>query len=172
MRLDVKFESGVPRRRGRIRENSTNEETGVDGIPVNVVVSVLIARWQTRLFGLNDYLRSTFGVDAPQPLPTSLHLSQMMDGNVKTAHIGWMFAAVWIVDGGIAREVPLNYDRRRRFETDDSGTYHIRPSYSFVHKGNKLLLSERYGPNLKHRSLGRLASHNTCVAVDWTTLWH
>jgi len=137
-------------------------------VPIGVVVDLLAAHWRTRLGRLDSYLRSTFGLAAPHPLPVRVHLSQMSDGSVNPPDIGHMFAAVWQIDADGVRMVPLDFEWRTRWDTDESGTYYLMTSYSFVAGDGELLLSERYGPGLVHRSHGR-AVGSTVLAFEWTT---
>lgn len=140
-------------------------------MPISVVVDLLVSHWRMRLANLDGYLWATFGVPAPSPRPVRLHLSQMADGSVHPENIGHMFAAVWVVEDCDIREAPLNFEWRTRWDTDDSGDYYRMPAYSFVAEAGELLLSERFGPRLVHRSHGRLLQ-GAAVAVEWTTLWH
>jgi hypothetical protein len=139
--------------------------------PIKSVVELLATHWRTRLAGLNSYLLSTFGVPAPENLPTSLHLSQMSDGSVNPQNIGHMFAAVWLVQVDSIQEVPLGFQNRTRWDKDESDAYYLMHAYSFVLEGDELLLSERYGPGLVHRSRGRVIAESP-LAVEWETLWY
>ena len=140
-------------------------------VPIAAVVELLAERWRVRCRDLDSFLRSTFGVPAPQPIPTRLHLSQMADGTIRPENIGHDFAAVWLVETGGLREVPLNFEWRTRWDTDPSDAYYLMHAYSFVAEGGELLLSERYGPGLVHRSRGRLVP-GTPLTAEWTTCWH
>ena len=141
------------------------------GLPINSVVDLLADHWRTRLASLESYLLSLFGEPAPVLLPTSLHLSQMADGTVHPQNIGHMFAAVWLVKAGSIQEVPLDFQNRTRWDTDASDKYYLMHAYSFVLDGNELLLSERYGPRLVHRSLGRIVIESP-LTIKWETLWY
>lgn len=140
-------------------------------VPIPAVVELLAERWRARCRDRGDYLRSTFGVFAPAPLPTRLHLSRMADGSVRPENIGHDFAAVWVVEAGGVRPVPLDFEYRTRWDTDTSDTYYLMHAYSFVAEGEEVLLSERYGPQLRQRSRGRLVSGPPLTA-EWSTLWH
>ena len=43
-------------------------------VPIAEVVELLAERWHARCRDLDNYLRSTFGVPAPKPIPARLHL--------------------------------------------------------------------------------------------------
>jgi hypothetical protein len=135
------------------------------------VVGLLAERWRARCRDMESYLHSTFGVLAPKSIPKRLHLSQMADGTIHPENIGHAFAAVWLVEASGIREVPLNFEWQTRWATDESDTYYLMHSYSFVADGGDLLLSERYGPGLKHRSRGRLIA-GLPLEAEWTTCWH
>lgn len=135
------------------------------------VVELLAERWRARCRELDSYLRSTFGVPAPTLIPARLHLSQMADGTVRPAKIGHMFAAVWVVEASEIQEVPLDFEWRTRWNTDETDHYYLMHAYSFVAEGGELLLSERYGPELTHRSRGRFVPGPPLTA-EWVTLWH
>lgn len=143
----------------------------VPEVPIVEVVELLVERWRARCRDLDGYLRSTFGIPAPDPIPTRLHLSQMADGTIHPEDIGHNFAAVWLVDAGGIREVPLNFEWQTRWDTDESDRYYLMHSYSFVAEDGDLLLSERYGPGLVHRSRGRLVTGPPLTA-KWDTCWH
>lgn len=140
-------------------------------VPITAVVELLAERWRARCHCLDDYLRTTFGVPAPASIPARLHLSQMADGTICPEQIGHLFAALWLVDAGGVREVSLDFEWCTRWDTDESGLHYLMHAYSFVAEGEELLLSERYGPGLKHRSRGRLVS-GLPLRVAWRTSWH
>ena len=76
-----------------------------------------------------------------------------------------------MIEGEAIREVPLNFEWQTRWNTDESDTYYLMHAYSFVAEGGELLLSERYGPGLVHRSRCRLVPGPRLTA-EWTTCWH
>ncbi|MGL6075871.1 MAG: hypothetical protein ACRC8S_17075 [Fimbriiglobus sp.] len=135
------------------------------------IIELLAERWRTRCRDLDGYLRATFGVSAPPMIPERLFLSQMVDGTIHPENIGHDFAAVWLVERDTVREVPLNFEWRTRWDTDESDCYYLMHSYSFVSEGDELLLSERYGPGLTHRFRGRL-SIGPPLSAEWVTCWH
>jgi hypothetical protein len=140
-------------------------------VPIAALVELLGERWRIRCGVLEYYLRSTFGVAAPAVIPARLHLSQMADGTVCPENIGHNFAAVWLVECDVVRQVPLDFEWQTRYDTDESSTYYLMHAYSFVVEGDKLLLSERYGPGMVHRSRGRLIP-GPPLSAAWTTSWH
>jgi hypothetical protein len=139
-------------------------------VPIMTLVGLLADRWRSRCRDLDNYLRSTFGVPAPNPIPTRLHLSQMANGSVRPENIGSMFAAVWLVELGSVREVPLDFEWQTRWNTDELDIYFLTHAYSFVVEGEDILLSERYGSALRHRSRCRLFIGPPLTA-DWSTCW-
>lgn len=140
-------------------------------MPIAAVAELLAERWRARCRDLDNYLRSTFRMPAPEAIPARLHLSQMADGSFRPENIGHMFAAVWMVEAGGVRPVPMDFEWRTRWATDESDTYYLMHAYSFVAEGGEMLLSERYGPRLVHRSRGRLVVGPPLTA-EWTTCWH
>lgn len=140
-------------------------------LPNIEVVELLVEHWRARCRDFDNYLHATFGMPAPMCIPTRLHLSQMADGSIYPENIGHDFAAVWLIEGLSIQKVPLNFEWQTRWDTDESDTYYLMHSYSFVIEGEELLLSERYGPNLIHRSRGVLAKEQP-KSVKWTTCWH
>lgn len=140
-------------------------------VSIAAIVELLAERWRTRCRDLDTYLRSTFGVSAPDSIPARMHLSQMADGTIHPENIGHNFATVWLVEADRIQEVPLNFEWQTRYDTDESDTYYLMHAYSFVSEGGELLLSERYGSGMLHRSRGRL-NVGPPLTAEWTTCWH
>jgi hypothetical protein len=89
-------------------------------VSISQVVTLLAAHLRGRLAELDSYLRTTFGVPAPVPLPVMLHLSQMEDGSVNPPNIGHNFASVRLVEADAVPVVALDFEWRTRFRTDKS----------------------------------------------------
>src|SRR5262245_57134049 len=95
----------------------------------------------------------------------------MLDGSMPE-NLGRVAAAAWVVEGGVAVPVPVNHEWERMYATDPSDTFYLRPSYLFYRDGGEVLLSERYGPRMTHRSCGRVSSAGGAWQMEWTTRWH
>ncbi len=104
-------------------------------VSIAAVVELLAERWRTRCRDLDAYLRSTFGVPAPDSIPSRLHLTQMADGTIDPENIGHYFSVAWLVEADEIQEVPLNFEWQTRYDTDESDTYYLMHSYSFVAEG-------------------------------------
>lgn len=76
-----------------------------------------------------------------------------------------------MVSDGALNEVALDFGWEKMYDLDESGTFYIMPSCLFCLRGNEMLLSERFGPELKRRLLGKLVHRNDSLKVEWTTLW-
>jgi len=138
----------------------------------DVATALIIRHWRQRLAGLPEYLRATFAVELSGFMPSALRLVRMRDGSIRPENIGREAAAVWIVEGGEARAVPFGHEWERTWDTEPSDVFYLRPSYLFYRDGCEVLLSERYGPSVAHRSLGRISQVGGVWEVEWATCWH
>lgn len=143
----------------------------MDEIPIHVILERLVAHWKTRIQGFDVYFRSIFNVAEPKPLPRRLRLGQISDGSIRPENIGHELAALWLVDADGILSVPLNFEWRTQWDTDESDTYFLTSTYFFVSEGNELLLSERYGPGFFHRLYGQIVNAPE-YSIEWKSLWH
>jgi hypothetical protein len=94
----------------------------------------------------------------------------MADGNVASGDIGGKYSRKWVLREGVLRLVPLDYAYDEMYVQDQNGETYVSPSFLFCVEGDEVLLSERYGPSLKHRLRGRIQSGRQSQ-IEWTSIW-
>lgn len=136
------------------------------------VIHNLVDLWKERLPCLHDYLQATFGYSPVEPLEvTRLFLAQMADGDITTDNMGGVYSLKWVFSRGVLQAVPLDFAYDEMYETDPTGNLYLSPSFLFCHQEDVVLLSERYGPSLKHRVRGHLVNHGKKATIEWKTIW-
>lgn len=140
-------------------------------IDTSLVLRNLTDLWMERLPRLAEHITLTFGV----VIPALSHLNRLFmahtDGDVPTRNIGGRWSQKWLLENGILEEVALNYEYAEMYQTDSSDEVYITPSFLFCFDNTTVLLSERYGPHLTHRLIGRLSHTNAMSGFEWETVW-
>lgn len=137
-----------------------------------LVLHNLVEQWAARLPVLGAYLEATFSYRPVEPIKVKrLFIAEMADGDVMNGNIGGLYAMKWVLKGGILEPVSLDYAYDEMYETDQTESLYLSPSYLFCHQDDVVLLSERYGPSLKHRLRGRLVSIDKQPTIQWETIW-
>ncbi len=81
-----------------------------------------------------------------------------------------MYLRKWVLRAGVLQLVPLDYAYDEMYLQNQNGETYLSPSFLFCLEGDDVLLSERYGPNLKHRIRGRIRADGK-PSIDWTSVW-
>ena len=138
---------------------------------IDFVLRNLVDLWTARLPALADYLQATFCFTPVRPLEVSrLFIAQMADGDVATGNIGGLFSRKWVLRGDVLESVALDYDYDKMYDTDQADEIYLSPSFLYCYQGDAVLLSERYGPGLKHRLRGQIVNIGQ-PSIEWVTLW-
>jgi hypothetical protein len=139
-----------------------------------ILLSSIADSWLARVGSMGDYLRATFGCQL-DCLPTfdTLFIAETSDGIVASDYIGSEFSSKWTVYNGVLKSIDLESSHANLFHTDSSGTVYLMPSVIFCVDDASALVSERYGPNLKHRLRGRVvdSSDLSKLSIEWESLW-
>jgi hypothetical protein len=137
----------------------------------DIVLQTLVDLWVERLPSLAHHLQDTFGYSHPSSFTVDrLFIAQMADGNVASGDIGGKYSRKWVLREGVLRLVPLDYAYDEMYVQDQNGETYVSPSFLFCVEGDEVLLSERYGPSLKHRLRGRIQSGRQSQ-IEWTSIW-
>ncbi len=143
-----------------------------DAPDTEIVLQALVAMWLARLPRLREYLQSQFGYSLDRPYGCKrLIIAMMADGDMKTNNIGGLYSSKWVLVDTSLEAVSLDFAYKEMYDTDQSGDLYVSPSFLFYLEGNEVLLSERYGPGLKHRLRGRVVSPAPSPTIEWTTIW-
>lgn len=137
-----------------------------------IIVSYLADEWATRLPVLENYLWATFDYSPVRPQKVErLFICVMADADVASNNIGGLYAQKWVLTHGVLEAVPLDFAYDEMYVTDESGDMFLSPSFLFCCQNDVVLLSERYGPSLVHRSRGTWIVRGEFPTIEWTTLW-
>ena len=148
----------------KIRKMNTNFYT-------NLIIRHITDTWAKRLPNLAQFLFEQFGYP-----PTWTHevkqlfIAEMADGDVAAGNIGGLYAAKWIFEEGVFKEVALDYHYREMYNTDPSDNLYLSPSFLFCYGQGQILISERYGPALKRRLRGKIIGDQDSIKVEWVAL--
>ena len=139
----------------------------------DAVVRYLVEFWRASVPNIGEYLRNQFGLSLDTGFQFKrLFICEMADATVSTGNIGGMYARKWVLLNDILESVALNYAYKEMYEMDTSGKVYLSPSFLYGRDADAVLLSERYGPSLKHRRRGRiLAGGGQLTGIEWDTLW-
>ena len=138
----------------------------------NLVLSNLLTLWTARLDELPNYLNANFSYSIGSfPTIKRLFIAEMSNGDVLKDNIGSEYAHKWLIVASSLVSVSLDYAYDEMYETNASGEVYLSPSYLFCHQGNVVLLSERYGPSLKHRLRGTIIPNGEQCTIEWISLW-
>ena len=121
---------------------------------------------------VTEYLRNQFGFSLdPAHRFKRLFICEMADAVVSADNIGSMYAHKWVFADDDLDEVALDFAYNEMYETDESESVFVSPSHLFALDASAVLLSERYGPGLRHRRWGRILVDKESVQIEWETLW-
>ncbi|MGL4460517.1 MAG: hypothetical protein ACRC1K_00015 [Planctomycetia bacterium] len=138
----------------------------------NDVFRHLVDAWASRRLDLNKYLQKYFSHDFNFPCPVDrLYLAEMTDGDFSKDFMGYNFGLKWIVNGDTVAEIETQFDYAAMNEEDDTHTVFNSPTYRFWVEQDAVLLSERYGPSIRIRLLGRPNGDDGSASISWSVLW-
>ncbi len=139
----------------------------------HTALRIVLSLWFTRRSNMAEYLHTQFGYELESEQEfTRLIIAQTTDGNLDTNNIGGQFAAKWVVDADTLTAVDVNYAWNEMYNTDGTDSYYMTPSFLFCFDGDEILVSERYGPLLKHRIRGKCLGESAgAPKVEWRTIW-